>query len=92
MTTNINPYEAKTVEEVLTEFNVHETEGLSLKEIQMRQSSYGLNQVPEAHVSTLLLFGRHFWGLTAFMLEFTIAVSFLLHKYIDVCLISGLMV
>jgi len=39
----------------------------------------------------VLLFLKHFWGLTAFMLEFTIIMSFVLHKYVDVYLISGLM-
>ena len=39
----------------------------------------------------VLLFLKHFWGLTAIMLELTIAVSFLLHKYVDVYLIGGLM-
>ena len=92
MTTNINPYEAKTVAEVLAEFKVLPTEGLPLAEIQTRQASYGLNQVPEEHSSMIFLLGKHFWGLTAFMLEFTIAVSFFLHKYVDVYLITGLMI
>ncbi len=38
-----------------------------------------------------LLFLKHFWGLTAIMLEITIVLSFLLHKYIDVYVIGGLM-
>ena len=39
----------------------------------------------------LLLFLKHFWGLTAIMLEITIVLSFLLHKQADVYIISGLM-
>jgi H+-transporting ATPase len=92
MTTAINPYKAKTVADVLTEFKVPAAEGLPLAEIQARQRIYGLNEVPEANPSMLLLFGKHFWGLTAFVLEFTIAVSFFLHKYVDVYLITGLMI
>jgi H+-transporting ATPase len=38
-----------------------------------------------------LLFVKHFWGLTAIMLEITIVLSFLLHKYVDVYVIGGLM-
>src|SRR5579863_7135844 len=92
MTSAINPYETKTVQDVLEEFKVRASEGLPLTEIQARQATYGLNEVPEKSPSMLLLFGKHFWGLTAFMLEFTIIVSFTLHKYVDVYLISGLMI
>jgi H+-transporting ATPase len=65
-----NPYEAKTVPEVLSEFTVQAASGLSPAEILPRQQKYGLNEVPEDQPSLLLVFGRHFWGLTAFMLEF----------------------
>ena len=92
MTTGINPYEAKTVAEVLTEFKVQASEGLPAVEIRARQASYGLNEVPEESPSMIYLLGKHFWGLTAFMLEFTIAISFFLHKYTDVYLITGLMI
>jgi hypothetical protein len=67
MTTDINPYEAKTVAEVLTEFKVQTAEGLPLAEIQARQTSYGLNEVPEESPSMIFLLGKHFWGLTAFI-------------------------
>src|SRR5579863_154424 len=89
--TNANPYEIKTVQNVLTEFSVHPSEGLPLAEIPVRQTTYGLNAVPEKRPSMLLLFGKHFWGLSAFMLEFTIVISYFLHKYVDVYLITGLM-
>jgi len=90
--TRINPYEAKTISNVLAAFKVKASAGLPLTEIPARQAAYGLNEVPEEHPSMLLLFAKHFWGLPAFMLEFTIIISFLLHKYVDVYLISGLMV
>jgi H+-transporting ATPase len=91
MTAAINPYEAKTIPAVLEEFTVQVATGLPAAEIPLRQKKYGLNEVPEDQPSMLLVFARHFWGLTAFMLEFTIIVSFFLHKYVDVYLISGLM-
>ena len=91
MTAANNPYEAKTVPDVLSEFTVQVASGLSPAEIPLRQQKYGLNEVPEDQPSMLLVFARHFWGLTAFMLEFTIIVSLFLHKYADVYLISGLM-
>jgi len=91
LTRPINPYEEKTVPDILSEFNVQVSTGLSLAEIQVRLHTYGLNEVPEDAPSMLLVLGKHFWGLTAFMLEFTIIVSFFLHKFVDVYLISGLM-
>ena len=87
----INPYETKTVSEVLEEFKVQATSGLSDAEVLDHQKTYGINQVPEAKQSIALLFLKHFWGLTAYMLEFTIVMSLVLHKYVDVLLISGLM-
>jgi H+-transporting ATPase len=39
----------------------------------------------------VLLFLKHFWELTAIMLEITTIVSFFLHKYTDVYLLSNLM-
>ena len=86
-----NPYETKTVPDVLKELKVQVGAGLTGAEVKERQKTYGLNEVPEEKQSMLLLFLKHFWGLTAIMLEFTILVSFLLHKYVDVYLIGGLM-
>jgi len=91
MTDQANPYEAKTVADVLSELKVQVTAGLTDVEVQERRKTYGLNEVPEKKQSFLLVFLKHFWGLTAFMLEFTIVASFVLHKYVDVYLISGLM-
>jgi H+-transporting ATPase len=91
MTGAISPYELKTVQEVLVEFNVRISEGLHPADIQARQATFGLNAVPQKSPSMLLLFGKHFWGLSAFMLEITIVISFCLHKYVDVYLITGLM-
>jgi H+-transporting ATPase len=87
----VNPYEAKSVPDVLSELKVQVAAGLPLTEIPIRQTKYGLNEVPKDSPSMLLVFAKHFWGLTAFMLEFTIIVSFFLHKYADVYLIGGLM-
>ncbi|MDR3711185.1 MAG: plasma-membrane proton-efflux P-type ATPase [Puia sp.] len=86
-----NPYETETVPAVLSALKVQASSGLALAEIPVRQATYGLNEVPERQPSMLLLLVKHFWGLTAFMLEVTILISFLLHKYIDAYLISGLM-
>jgi H+-transporting ATPase len=91
MADQTNPYETKTVADVLAEFKVQVATGLNDAEVQEHQKTYGLNEVPEEKQNMALLFLKHFWGLTAYMLEFTIIMSLILHKYIDVYLISGLM-
>ncbi|WEK21046.1 MAG: plasma-membrane proton-efflux P-type ATPase [Candidatus Pedobacter colombiensis] len=91
MNSQKDPNEDKSIADVLTEFKVQTDSGLTNSEVHERQKTYGLNEVPEEKPSMLLVFLKHFLGLTPFMLEFTIVVSFLLRKYIDVYLISGLM-
>lgn len=91
MTNQENPYQAKSVTEVLSELKVQAATGLSDEEVKQRQSTYGLNEVLEKKQSGILLFLKNFWGLTAIMLELTIIISFLLSKFMDAYLISGLM-
>src|SRR5450759_3567151 len=80
-----------TVSDVLSDFKVQAEAGLSDKDVKERQIRYGLNEVVEKKQRMVLLFLKHFWGLTAIMLELTIILSFILHKYVDVYLIGGLM-
>lgn len=91
MNNNTNPYETKTIADVLSEFKVQAATGLSDEDVKQRQIKYGFNEVLEKKQSMVLLFLKHFWGLTATMLELTVLISFLLQKYIDVYLIGGLM-
>ena len=86
-----NPYESKTIAVVLSELKVLALNGLSDEDVKQRQTTYGLNEVVEKKQLLVLLFLKHFWGLTAIMLEITIVLSFLLQKYVDVYLIGGLM-
>lgn len=91
MAEQTNVFQNKTIDEVLSELKVQADKGLSDEEVKQRQSTYGLNEVAEKQQSKLLLFLKNFWGLTAIMLELTIIISFLLSKFIDAYLISGLM-
>jgi H+-transporting ATPase len=91
MTGQTNPYETNTTADVLSELKVQVNAGLTDEEVKRRQISYGLNEVGEKKQLMIILFLKHFWGLTAIMLEITIFFSFLLQKYIDVYLIGGLM-
>ena len=59
--------------------------------IQLRQQ-YGYNEVTEKHKSAIGLLARHFWGLTAWMLEATVIISFILHKPFDAWVILSLLI
>ena len=91
MPNQASPYETKTISDVLSELKVLASSGLSDEDVKQRQTTYGLNEVIEKKQLLVLLFLKHFWGLTAIMLEITIVLSFLLQKYVDVYLIGGLM-
>src|SRR5665647_2624782 len=91
MPNQANSYETKTTADVLSELKVLALNGLSDEDVKQRQTTYGLNEVVEKKQLLVLLFLKHFWGLTAIMLEITIVLSFLLQKYVDVYLIGGLM-
>jgi len=92
MPDRINPYETKSIDDVLSDLKVQPESGLSDEDVKERQIRYGLNEVAEKKQRMVLLFLKHFWGLTAIMLELTVILSFLLHKYADVYLIGGLMI
>jgi len=47
--------------------------GLTSEEAQRKLAEYGPNEVPEKKINPLLHFTKKFWGLTPWMLEFTVA-------------------
>ena len=66
--------------------------GLPAHEIESRTRRYGYNEVPERKENLLLRFAKKFWGLTAWMLELIIAISWLLHRFVDLAIVAGLLV
>jgi H+-transporting ATPase len=66
--------------------------GLSPDEIQRRLKEYGYNEVPEKKVNPLLKPAKKFWGVTPWMLEFTVAMELVLGKMIEAYVIFGLLV
>lgn len=66
--------------------------GLKQGEVESRLKQYGYNEVPEKKVHPVVLFVRRFWGLTAWMLEAIIILSFILGKYTDLYTVTSLLV
>jgi magnesium-transporting ATPase (P-type) len=64
-----NLYQTKTIVDVLSELKVLASNGLSDEDVKQRQTTYGLNEVVEKKQLLVFLFLKHFWGLTAMMLE-----------------------
>jgi len=66
--------------------------GLNSFEAEARLKQYGYNEVPEKKTNPLARFAKTFWGLTAWMLEAIIIISWLLHRYPDLYIVAGLLV
>ncbi len=65
--------------------------GLSLEEVQSRLREYGYNEVPERRVSPIVRFLRKFWGITPWMLEITVMLTWFLGKYLETYVIAALL-
>ena len=70
----------------------HIDSGLAHAEVQARQRQYGYNEVAEKKANPLLQFAKKFWGLSAWMLEAIILLSWILHKTADFYIVSALLV
>jgi len=57
-----------------------------------RQKQFGLNEVAEKKPSALLAFAKKFWGLTAWMLEVIIVLSWYMQNYVNVYIVLGLLI
>jgi H+-transporting ATPase len=77
--------------QVAERLNVDIKTGLSEGEAQKRTSKFGFNEIPEKKESSIIKFLKKFWGLTAWMLELTMLVSFILGKYLDLYIIGALL-
>jgi len=66
--------------------------GLTHAEAEARLKQYGYNEVPEKKANPLVHFAKKFWGLSAWMLELIIVLSWILHKYSDLYIVTALLV
>jgi H+-transporting ATPase len=79
-------------EEVLRLLNSDLSYGLKAAEVETRLKQYGYNEIPEERANPLARFAKKFWGLTAWMLEVIIVLSWVLHRYSDLYIVTGLLV
>jgi H+-transporting ATPase len=65
-------------EESVESLNPNVQTGLNSAEVEERLKRFGFNEVSEKKPSAVLAFLRKFWGLTSWMLEIIIALSWFL--------------
>ncbi len=66
--------------------------GLAGQDILSLREQFGFNEIKQKQTPVLLLFISHFWGFTAWMLEATVVISFILHRNFDGWVILSLLV
>ena len=79
-------------EEALRTLGTSAEEGLTAVEARSRAARYGTNEVALRRASPALSFLKKFWGLTAWMLELIIAISWVLGRFTDLFIVAGLLV
>ena len=79
------------VDESLKQLQTDQATGLTVAEANRRISQYGRNEVAEKRQNPAVAFLKRFWGLTAWMLEIAIVLSFVLGKYLDLYIITALL-
>jgi magnesium-transporting ATPase (P-type) len=79
-------------DEVIKLLKSNPESGLKTEEAEERLKLYGYNEVPEKKANLYLSFAKKFWGLTAWMLEAIIILSWFLQRYADLYIVTGLLV
>ena len=85
-------YQEATIDEVISRLDSDPAEGLKEVEVEKRLKLYGYNEVSERKVNPYLSFAKKFWGLTAWVLEAIVLLSWFLQRYTDLYIVTGLLV
>jgi H+-transporting ATPase len=80
-----------TIDESFSRLQSNPSTGLTQTEVQQRTKRYGPNAVEEKQPNQVITFLKRFWGLTAWMLEIAILISFVLGNYLDLYIIAALL-
>ena len=75
----------------LKQFKTDPDKGLNASEVESNRKQYGYNEVAENKRNVLLNLLSRFWGLTAWMLELIIILSWFLHRHSDAYIVLGLL-
>lgn len=78
-------------ENTITNLKTNPAAGLNQAEVDSLLKQYGYNQVPDKKTNPLLGFLSKFWGLTAWMLELIVVLSWFLNKKSDAYIVIGLL-
>jgi H+-transporting ATPase len=84
-------YSKLTVDETFSRLQSNPSTGLTQTEVKQRIKQYGVNAVEEKQQNLVLAFLKRFWGLTAWMLEIAIVISFVLGNFLDLYIILALL-
>ena len=76
----------------LTALRVNPKTGLAHGEIDARRKEHGYNEVAVQKEHPLLKFLEKFWGLSAWMLELIMLLSFVLGHYSDLVIVGALLI
>ena len=79
------------VEEAVKVLGSDLNNGLGKDDVAARLKQYGYNEVPEKKPNPAVLFAKKFWGLTAWMLEAIIVLSWILGKTSDLYVVAALL-
>ena len=75
----------------IIQFGTDPAKGLNQNEVESNLKVYGYNEVSENKSNALFKFLSRFWGLTAWMLELIIVLSWFLHRHSDAYIVLGLL-
>lgn len=78
--------------DTLALLRVNPETGLAHAEVEVRRKENGFNEVAEQKERPVLKFLQKFWGISAWMLELIMILSFFLGKYSDLVVVSALLV
>ncbi len=81
-----------TLDKAIGDLNVALAQGLSGSEVAKRLAQSGYNEVAETKANPILRFAGKFWGISAWMLELVVILSWYLQKYSDMAIVAGLLI
>lgn len=81
-------YSKQSIQQTLSELNVHSETGLSDEEAQKRIKQFGLNTIIEKEESIWHRIARRFWGPIAWMIEAAAIMSAVVGKWEDFTIIT----